>query len=249
MLVWPKFDELFEFHLKGILTITTRQYRILEKNVTSKVLIDRFADFMVSMYRLYDYFPDSKMVGIRIENFRKGFFELQRKLRSEAEREADGLNEYLSFLEQFHSVMVGETGCRGKEFQDEQIRIEKEIGAISDKIVTSYIRDFFPSLQNFIAKYCKEEGAGEEGIFTIQPSIDHKVIDSIIADLSGQPLTSGLHKLTLFCEKQYSGYSLKSLLKKFLGVFMKYYTEIYKYVKSNYPEVASMMLQPHNTMK
>lgn len=30
---------------------------------------------------------------------------------------------------------------------------------------------------------------------------------------------------------------------------MKYYSEIYKYIKNSYPEAASMMLQPHNTMK
>ncbi len=30
---------------------------------------------------------------------------------------------------------------------------------------------------------------------------------------------------------------------------MKYYTEIHKYVKGNYPEVASMMLLPHNFLK
>ncbi len=30
---------------------------------------------------------------------------------------------------------------------------------------------------------------------------------------------------------------------------MKYYTEIYKYIKNNYPEAASMILQPHNTIK
>lgn len=34
-----------------------------------------------------------------------------------------------------------------------------------------------------------------------------------------------------------------------MGVFMKYYTEIYKYIKNNHAEAASMMLQPHNTMK
>lgn len=199
MLVWPKFDELFEFHMKGMAMMSTRQYRILEKTITSKVLIDRFADFLVSMYRLYDYFPDSKMVGIRIENFRKAFFDLQKKLKDEAPREADGLNEYLSFLEQFHSSLVSESICKGKEFQDEQMRLEKEIGQVSDKIVTSYIKDFFPTLQNFISKFCKEEGTGEEGIFSISSNIDHKTLDSIIADLSGQPLSAGLQKLAAFC--------------------------------------------------
>ena len=42
---------------------------------------------------------------------------------------------------------------------------------------------------------------------------------------------------------------MKSLLKKFMGEFMKFYGTLHKYVKINHPESASMMLQPHNTMK
>ena len=102
--------------------------------------------------------------------------------------------------------------------------------------MTGYIRDFFLSLDLFLTKYCKEEqGINEEGIFQISKNIDPKVIDGLINDLSGQPLVSGLQKLVSFCEKKYSGYSLKSLLKKFFSVFMKYYTEIYKHIKSNHP--------------
>jgi hypothetical protein len=74
-------------------------------------------------------------------------------------------------------------------------------------------------------------------------------LDTIIADISGQSLANGLNKIYTYCTKTYSGYSLKSLLKKFMGIFMKYYTEIYKYIKNVYAEAASMMLQPHNTMK
>lgn len=47
---------------------------------------------MVSMYKLNEYFQNSKMVGVRIENIRKAFFDLQKKLKAEAERETDGLN-------------------------------------------------------------------------------------------------------------------------------------------------------------
>jgi hypothetical protein len=79
-------------------------------------------------------------------------------------------------------------------------------------------------LQNFIKKYCTEETIGEEGGFTIQANIDRKVLDTIISDISGQSLTNGVNKIYSYCSKTYSGYSLKSLLKKFIGVFMKYYT-------------------------
>ncbi len=39
---------------------------------------------MVALYRLHDYFPDSKMIGVRIENIRKAFFDLQKKLKADS---------------------------------------------------------------------------------------------------------------------------------------------------------------------
>ena len=82
MLIWPKFDELFEFHIKSIQVSNTKTYKNLEKASSSRLLIERFSDFVVGLYKLYDYFPDSKMIGIRIENFRKVFFDLQKKIKS-----------------------------------------------------------------------------------------------------------------------------------------------------------------------
>ena len=70
--------------MKGVSATNTRQYRIMEKASSEKILINRFSDFIVSMYRLYDYFPDSKMVGIRIQNLRKAFFDIHKKLSQEA---------------------------------------------------------------------------------------------------------------------------------------------------------------------
>ena len=82
MLIWPKFDELFEFHMKSIQIASTKTYKNLEKASSSRLLIERFSDFVVGLYKLYDYFPDSKMIGIRIENFRKVFFDLQKKIKA-----------------------------------------------------------------------------------------------------------------------------------------------------------------------
>lgn len=52
--------------MKAVQTITPKQYRLLEKASSAKNLMERFADFMVAMYRLYEYFPDSKMIGVRV---------------------------------------------------------------------------------------------------------------------------------------------------------------------------------------
>lgn len=62
--------------------MTTRQYRLLEKATSPKIIVSRFADFMISLYKLFDYFQDTKMVAVRIENLRKAFFDIHKKLRS-----------------------------------------------------------------------------------------------------------------------------------------------------------------------
>lgn len=68
--------------MKGLQSVTSKQYRILEKAAGAKNLIERFSDFMVALYRLHDYFPDSKMIGVRIETLKKVFFDLQKKLKA-----------------------------------------------------------------------------------------------------------------------------------------------------------------------
>ena len=52
--------------MKGIVTCNPKAYRIIEKTATSKVLIDRFADFTTSFYKLTAYFPNSKMITPRL---------------------------------------------------------------------------------------------------------------------------------------------------------------------------------------
>jgi len=52
MLLWPKFEEIFDFHLKPMQTFQLLQFKKIEKAATPKVLIDRFVDFIVSIYRL-----------------------------------------------------------------------------------------------------------------------------------------------------------------------------------------------------
>jgi hypothetical protein len=41
---------------------TPALYKKLEKSSSTKIIVDRFADFIVSFYRLYIFFPNSKMM-------------------------------------------------------------------------------------------------------------------------------------------------------------------------------------------
>ena len=85
--------------MKGVVGCNTKNFRMVEKTATSKVLIDRFADFMVSLYKLSVYFPGSKMIAPRVEALRKGYFDLMKRVREEYDKEADGMSYYLNFLE------------------------------------------------------------------------------------------------------------------------------------------------------
>lgn len=48
------------------MNINSKTFKGVEKAITLKVIVDRFADFMMGFYRLYVYFPNSKMIGVRI---------------------------------------------------------------------------------------------------------------------------------------------------------------------------------------
>lgn len=99
-------------------------------------------------------------------------------------------------------------------------------------------------------KYFKEEGAiTEEATLSIQGTVEVKILEGTLAEVSTQSVGGKLAKLLDFCEKQHGGYTLKSLIRKFSSVFTKYYGEIYKYVKANHPDAASTMLQTHGMIK
>lgn len=74
-------------------------FKRIEKAATTKVLVDRFVDLIVSIYRLYIHFPSKVlMMDKRLHTLRRAFLELVLKGKSEFERESEGLGYYLSVL-------------------------------------------------------------------------------------------------------------------------------------------------------
>jgi hypothetical protein len=109
MILWPKFEELFDFHLRALQACSVPQFRRLEKAASSKTVIDRFVDLVVGLYRLYIHFQSSMlMLEKRLQALRRGFFELAAKARVEFEKENEGLTYYLSILEQVHQVCTSD---------------------------------------------------------------------------------------------------------------------------------------------
>ena len=73
------------------------------------MLIDRFVDMMVSIYRLYIHFPNNVlMLEKRLSALRKTFLDFMLKGKSDYERESEGLGYYLSILEQVHHACTSD---------------------------------------------------------------------------------------------------------------------------------------------
>lgn len=109
MILWPRFEELFEFHLKPLQACTLQHFKKLERAAGGKVLVERFVDFLVSFYRLYLHFPNcALMLEKRLQSLRRTFLELVGKARGEFEREGEGLAYYLGTLEQVHAGCTGD---------------------------------------------------------------------------------------------------------------------------------------------
>jgi hypothetical protein len=68
--------------MKSMTSQTTLNFKKLEKAAGSKIIIERIADFVVSFSRMLGYFSNSQMIEIRVETFKKAFFNLLNKLCS-----------------------------------------------------------------------------------------------------------------------------------------------------------------------
>ena len=52
------------------------------------------------------------------------------------------------------------------------------------------------------------------------------------------------------CEKLFPGTEvLKKILRKFMQLFMAYYSSFFKYIKNNYPSYTNSMIKVHEIMR
>lgn len=163
MLLWPKFEQLFDFHRRNIDAPNLAVFRQVEKAVTTKVLLQRYVDFMCAAYKIYSYFTESSMVATRIVLLRKKFLDLLRMVAKEHPREFDNLVYYLNALEFIYS---GLTQCEitqsKREYEEELSTLEKEIAVNVERISNLYMKELFSSLFEFVKKYFKEGEVNNE---------------------------------------------------------------------------------------
>lgn len=76
MILWPKFEQLFDFHKKNIDNPSVSNFKAVEKAITTKAILQRYVDFMASAYKIYSYFADTSMVATRIILLRRKFLDL-----------------------------------------------------------------------------------------------------------------------------------------------------------------------------
>ena len=83
----------------------------------------------------------------------------------------------------------------------------------------------------------------------ISGNIDPNDVESSLMEVAPSKIGGKLTKFLNNCEKSLTGYSLKTVVKRFSIIFGKYYGEIYKYAKGNHAGIASTMLQTHSMIK
>jgi vacuolar protein sorting-associated protein 52 len=268
MFIWPRFEMLFEQHLNSLRLINMKVYKILERGVGVKVINTRFIDLSISLYKLYSYFDDNKMLWSRMVQMRTLFFELMRKsakeFPSEHERTKYLIDVFDSILSAFYGI---HSAFEKKEFQEDLLNLEKELNGYIDQLVELYLKDYFGNLIDFVRKYAREEikdvgnleldgfdvtGGGNQDLVgkkDFAQNVNVKLIEHINNELN-ESWNKRIDAVKNEAEKTFaSSNALKLIIKKFLTNFLAYYNSFFKYVKNYYPSYLNSIIPLHLIMK
>ncbi|KAM3144017.1 hypothetical protein pb186bvf_003781 [Paramecium bursaria] len=263
MTLWPKFEQVFDIHIHSIQSLNVKTYRNLEKQVTSRVFVVRYVDVILSLFKLYSFFEDNKMIVSRITQLRLKYLDLIKRSSAEYETEQETTIYTLSVYEIIVTALnATQLPNYKKEYTDEILLIEKETNKFSEKLVQIFMKDLFGNLVDFIQKYAKEETErelnqmeGRSEIIQDETKLQISNVDNkkLIENISQEVSLSWNKKVDAFrvqIEKHYQGTNLmKSLLKKFLQTFIANYNVFYKYAKINHATYVVNMTQVQTILK
>ncbi|CAD8194932.1 unnamed protein product [Paramecium octaurelia] len=265
MILWPKFEQVFDTHIQSIQSTNVRLYRSLEKYYGFRSFVMRYIDLTLSLYKLYAYFEDNKMIVSRINQLRLRYFDLIKRTGAEFEIEVDRITYTLSVYEMIVTAYnTAQMTTYKKEFSEETLFLEKETNKFSEKLIEIYLKELFGNLVDFIQKYAKEESELELNLYDNKQQSEIRVVEKVqnlnqvdnkklIENISQDVNLSWNKRVDVFrleCEKHFQGTNLmKSLLKKFLQTFMAYYNAFYKYAKANHPMYVANLTQVTTIMK
>lgn len=128
------------------------------------------------------------------------------------------------------------------------------MGNSSDKIVQIYLKELFGNLFEFVTKYSKDYKVSEANfdenkeLLSVPASVDASVPQGIVQDIS-QNLNKKIEVLKSECDKEFVGWPQKTIVSKFIVLFMNHYNAFYKYVKTAHTVMMGSLLPPHNMMK
>ncbi|KAL4437908.1 hypothetical protein ABPG74_001079 [Tetrahymena malaccensis] len=249
MLVWPRFEKVFEGHRQSISEKNLKQYKLLEKQFSFKVIVQRYADIIISFYKLYSYFQDNKMIFTRIELLRKDFINMIKKNAQDIGRGIDRCKYLLLIYDLIFTNIPTK-----KEYQKEITEIEKEQQFYINEFVNIFLKDLFGDMIDFINQNLKKEvSANKNNGEEIQDQKNYSQTQSNPADherlvktICGDFNSSRNKRIDTFkheCEKIFEGTQiLKKILKRFLNTFIQYYGTFYRYCQQNHPQAAATLI-------
>ena len=155
MILWPRFERLFDMNFDAIIKTTPRMFRQMEKQAGGRVLVMRYVDFILGIHRVSAQFLNSnKMLSIRIADFRTKFLSLLTAASKEGEDEYGAIAYELRLLDYIHSQMSStEIPNAQKEYHEEIAMLKTSMGVSADRIILMNMKKHFPSLFDFINKY------------------------------------------------------------------------------------------------
>lgn len=158
MMVWPRFEELFDSHIQSIKSMNIKSFKAIEKQFGFKNILMRYVDLVLSIFKLYSYFPDNRMLCVRLDTLRIQYIQLITSSAKFIEREFDQvtylIRVYDYMLYDFNKMQMKNLK---KEFTDEIDKLELSMQQNLDKFIQYYLNDFYNNLIDFVKQNAKPE--------------------------------------------------------------------------------------------
>lgn len=177
MIVWPRFESIFEAQISQIGQINQKMFGIVEKQVGLQKMHQRYIDIQISFYVLYSYFQDNQMLLSRINSLKNSYFKYL--YQYENENEYEKIVYFLRIYDLIYYNMINsqnqfnqtsnlnERLIDMREFSDELTRLEKECSRFIDIVVDSLIQKNFGNLYNFVKQHCSDDDQNQMAMNTI----------------------------------------------------------------------------------
>jgi len=233
----------FEFHTNAVKSLSVKTFKLNERNMGSKVILLRYIDFALCLYRIASIHSDNNMLRIRITELKNLMVDLLKKSAKEIPNEVERTTYLISSIDFISSNF---TACNFV-FQEDIMSLEKDVSVHVDKMVEIGLQEYFAHMIDFVKQYAKDENEG--GGYVQDKNVNFKLIENISAEFS----ENWIKRVEAFKDLCYKNFNnsgaFKKIMKKFLQNLLNSYGKFNKYVKENYSGFANSIPQLHMIMK